>query len=109
MRSLLQPGCQPGKLTTYETFEETVKSAWLVVECIPEKLPIKIDLFGKLDALVDEDTILASNSSSFRSSEMVGKVKHRHRGKSHGWEPAAGKGTDVCVVCSAERPCFLAA
>jgi 3-hydroxyacyl-CoA dehydrogenase len=56
-----------------------VKGAWLVIESIPEKLPLKIEVFGQLDQIADPDAILATNSSSYRSGEMKEKVKGRHR------------------------------
>ena len=37
----------------------------LVIECVPERLDLKLRLFRDLDALAPEATILASNSSGF--------------------------------------------
>lgn len=48
--------------------------AWLVIECVPEKLEMKTQLFGELTGLTCHDAILATNSSSYRSSEMLTKV-----------------------------------
>ena len=36
----------------------------LVVEAVPEKLELKKELFGRLDAIVAPDAILATNTSS---------------------------------------------
>ncbi|KAH0533454.1 hypothetical protein TsFJ059_002022 [Trichoderma semiorbis] len=52
-----------------------VQTAWLVIEAVPEKLQIKIDTFSELETHASKDAILASNSSSYKSSEMLGKVK----------------------------------
>lgn len=41
---------------------------------------MKIELFGTLDELTHPNVILATNSSSFKSSEMILKVKNRSRG-----------------------------
>lgn len=76
---MLQPGCHPGTLKAYDNIADAVKGAWLVIESIPEKLPLKIEVFGQLDKLADTDAILATNSSSYRSGEMVEKVAGRHR------------------------------
>jgi 3-hydroxybutyryl-CoA dehydrogenase len=48
--------------------------AWLVVEAVPEKLEIKQKIFADLDRLAAPDAVLASNSSSFASSEFIGGV-----------------------------------
>lgn len=66
---------QLGQLTTHAELEEAVRDAWLVVECVPEKLHIKIDTFADLEKLAPTDAILASNSSSYKSSEMLQKVE----------------------------------
>jgi 3-hydroxybutyryl-CoA dehydrogenase len=43
----------------------------LMVECVPENLEIKRDLFRRLDTIADESTVLASNSSSFPISAIA--------------------------------------
>jgi 3-hydroxyacyl-CoA dehydrogenase len=54
--------------------EDAIADSWLVIEAVPEKLQLKIDTFAQLDALAPSDCILASNSSSYKSSEMLEKV-----------------------------------
>lgn len=51
-----------------------MESAWLIVEAVPEKLPLKIATFADLSALAPNDSILASNSSSYKTSEMLDRV-----------------------------------
>ncbi|KAK0734183.1 hypothetical protein B0T26DRAFT_746129 [Lasiosphaeria miniovina] len=48
--------------------------AWLVVECVPEKLGLKIDAFAELEKATRPDAILATNSSSFKSRELTAGV-----------------------------------
>ena len=43
----------------------------LVVEAVPEHLDLKKDLFGKLDAIVGPDAILATNTSSLSVTEIA--------------------------------------
>lgn len=43
----------------------------LVIECIPEQLPLKQELFGKLVELATPDTVLCSNSSSYPISSIA--------------------------------------
>jgi 3-hydroxybutyryl-CoA dehydrogenase len=43
----------------------------LVIECVPEKLALKRDVFAMLERLAPDDALLASNSSSFPISEIA--------------------------------------
>lgn len=54
--------------------ETAVKDAWLVIECVPEQLPIKIDTFAELEKKAPKDAILCTNSSSYKSREIIEKV-----------------------------------
>lgn len=67
-------GAKPGGVTTFEDLAASVTNAWLVIEAVPEKIQLKIDTFEQLDNLAPKDCILASNSSSYKSSEMLDKV-----------------------------------
>lgn len=63
-----------GTAQAFENMAEAVANAWLVIEAVPEKIQLKIDTFEQLDTLAPADCILASNSSSYKSSEMLEKV-----------------------------------
>ncbi|KAL4923006.1 NAD(P)-binding protein [Aspergillus undulatus] len=67
-------GQKPGTVSTFEDLSDAVRNAWLVIEAVPEKIQIKIDTFAELEILAPGDSILASNSSSYKSSEMIGRV-----------------------------------
>ncbi|KAL6879315.1 hypothetical protein J3F83DRAFT_768563 [Trichoderma novae-zelandiae] len=67
-------GKTPGKVMAFEDMEDALADAWIVIEAVPEKLELKIDVFAELDALAPADCILATNSSSYRSSELIDKV-----------------------------------
>ena len=62
-----------------KSYDECVKDNYMVVEALPEKLQLKLDIFKKLDALTDPSTILASNSSSYKSSELISDLQHKNR------------------------------
>ncbi|CAJ0543515.1 Ff.00g037900.m01.CDS01 [Fusarium sp. VM40] len=68
-----------GSVKATEDLSEAVAKAWLVIEAVPEKLPLKISTFADLEKLTAEDTILASNSSSYKSREMLGDLKPETR------------------------------
>jgi 3-hydroxyacyl-CoA dehydrogenase len=62
------------EFSTTDSMESAVKNAWLVIEALPEKLDLKISMFGQLDQHAPRDCILASNSSSYKSRLMLDKV-----------------------------------
>ncbi|PNP75988.1 hypothetical protein FNYG_10546 [Fusarium nygamai] len=64
-----------GTVTAVEDLAEAVAKAWLVIEAVPEKLPLKISTFADLEKLTSHDTILCSNSSSYKSREMIEDLK----------------------------------
>jgi 3-hydroxyacyl-CoA dehydrogenase len=63
-----------GNCKTFTEIAPAVSNAWLVIEAIPEKLDLKIDMFKELDEKCPADCIIGSNSSSFKSSLMGSKV-----------------------------------
>lgn len=78
-------GTLPGKVHFTTSFHDacvptkTDGAPWLVIEAVPEDLELKISLLGRVDRTVPRDTIIATNSASFRSRELVSEVKHRER------------------------------
>ena len=61
------------------SFEEALDDTWLVVESVPEKLEIKIPLWGEIDRVAPPDTIFATNSSSYPSRLMAENVRDKTR------------------------------
>lgn len=59
--------------------EESVKNSDMVVEVIPERIELKHDLFRKIEAIVDEKTIIASNTSAIPLSDLIKGAKHPER------------------------------
>ena len=51
------------------------QSAQLVVEAVTEQLPVKLDLFRRLDVICPPHTILASNTSSLPITQLAGVTK----------------------------------
>lgn len=72
-----EPG--PGELKVFNDRGAALENAWIVTEAVPEILQLKIDLLGELDDAVPPNVIIATNSSSYMSSELVEKVKSRDR------------------------------
>lgn len=61
-------------MQVFEDLEHAVANAWLVIEAVPEKLELKISTFATLEQVASRDCILATNSSSYKSSEMITKT-----------------------------------
>jgi 3-hydroxybutyryl-CoA dehydrogenase len=74
-----QFGGRPGPVFTDDDLDSLVRNAWMVVEAVPERLDLKQELFGRLDETAPADAILASNSSSFPTSQMIGQVSRPER------------------------------
>jgi 3-hydroxyacyl-CoA dehydrogenase len=58
----------PAQIHEHDDIRGAVQNAWHIVECVPENLAAKHAVFADLEQLSDRDCILATNSSSFRSS-----------------------------------------
>ncbi|EOS61037.1 hypothetical protein C815_00765 [Firmicutes bacterium M10-2] len=48
----------------------------LIVEAVLEQMPVKKDLFKKLDEIVKDDAIFGSNTSSLSITEIANGIKH---------------------------------
>ena len=72
-------GSRIGEVTASGDLGEAVRGAWMVIEAVPEKVELKRDVFEQLDHLADPDAILASNSSSIPTSQMIERVEHADR------------------------------
>ena len=60
-----------GHFNTTTSLETAVKEADLVIEAVPERMELKLELFAELDALAPAHAILASNTSSLSITEMA--------------------------------------
>ncbi|WP_409329839.1 3-hydroxyacyl-CoA dehydrogenase family protein [Trujillonella humicola] len=54
----------------WSTSLEDLAHAELVIEAVPERMELKTEIFGKLDAICPPDTILATNTSSLSVTEL---------------------------------------
>jgi 3-hydroxybutyryl-CoA dehydrogenase len=68
-----------GVATATTSLAEALDGAWLAVESAPEKLEIKIPLWGQIDEAAAADTIFATNSSSYPSRLMAENVRDKTR------------------------------
>lgn len=60
-----------------DSLEDSLKSAVYVLECVPEKVQLKEQVFKQIDELVGADTILASSTSCIAPSKFTKGLKHQ--------------------------------
>ncbi|QPC76476.1 hypothetical protein HYE68_007228 [Fusarium pseudograminearum] len=72
-----------GKIITHsrDTQSEALQAAWLVVECVPERLDLKQKVVVELDSIAPKETIIASNSSSYSSCEILKGLDLKHESR----------------------------
>ncbi|MDG1277980.1 MAG: 3-hydroxybutyryl-CoA dehydrogenase [Algoriphagus sp.] len=64
-----------GRISTFTSLEDGVKSADLVVEAATENMNIKLDLFRKMDEFSPTSAILATNTSSISITKIAAVTK----------------------------------
>jgi len=91
IESTLNKGVEKGKVTSTDAtlalarvhlagdLEPAVRGAELIIEAVPENFELKNDLFAQADLFCDEETILASNTSSISITKLAGSVERRDR------------------------------
>lgn len=73
----------------FDENDEAVKNAEMVIECIPEVMEMKQDLFAGLEKIVSEKTIFCTNTSVMSPTEISAKCVHKERiCGTHFWNPA---------------------
>ncbi len=71
------------------SLEEAVAEATFIIEVIPEILDLKKELYGRLEALIEDDVVIASNTSGFKPSALAADMLHPARFVvTHFWNPA---------------------
>jgi len=77
------------RITGTDSLSAAVDASTFIIECIPEILELKNDLFRKLDEMCSEDVILATNTSGLSPSRIALNLKHPERTiATHFWNPA---------------------
>ena len=71
-----------------DDMEEALTDVDLVIECVPENMQIKQDLFVEIEPMVRPDTILATNTSVMSITEIASKCNKQDRiVGTHFWNP----------------------
>lgn len=76
------------RITFTDNMEEACRDADLVIECVPEVMEIKQDLFKDIEPLCKPTCILATNTSVMSITEIASKCKDKSRViGAHFWNP----------------------
>jgi 3-hydroxybutyryl-CoA dehydrogenase len=70
---------QAGQVELVRTMADATRGAWLVIESVAENLDVKRRVLGELDRAADPDAIIATNSSSYPSSQTIDEVERPER------------------------------
>ncbi|MGX9297220.1 3-hydroxyacyl-CoA dehydrogenase family protein [Tsukamurella paurometabola] len=87
---------EAGRAIACGDLPSALDGAWLVVEAVPERLDIKIPLWGEIDRAAEPDAILTTNSSSYASRLMSEHIRDRTRFCNlHFYMPPSANAADV--------------
>ncbi|WP_144630471.1 3-hydroxyacyl-CoA dehydrogenase family protein [Arthrobacter woluwensis] len=87
---------EAGTVVAATGLADALEDAWLVIEAVPERLEIKIPLWGEVDRLAPDDAIFATNSSSYASRLMDERIRDKSRFCNlHFYMPPASNAADV--------------
>jgi len=67
------------RLALDSVLDRAAKDADLVIEAVPEKIELKLDVFARLDGVCAPHTVFASNTSALSITEMAGATKRPDR------------------------------
>ena len=77
-----------GRISTFDNLAEAVRNADFIVECIPENMELKQQLFMELEPFCRQETILATNTSVMSITEISQKAVNKGRiVGTHFWNP----------------------
>ena len=76
------------RMSFTDDMEEAVSDADMVIECVPEDMEIKQNLFRDIEPLVRTDCILATNTSVMSITQIASKTRDKSRViGAHFWNP----------------------
>jgi 3-hydroxybutyryl-CoA dehydrogenase len=67
------------RLRTTPSLDDAAREADLVIEAVPERIELKIEIFARLDQVAPPHAILASNTSSMSITEMAAATTRADR------------------------------
>jgi len=67
------------RLTTTSSLQEALADTEFVIEAAPERIDLKIDLLGRIEALAPKTAVIATNTSALSITEMAGSLQNPRR------------------------------
>jgi 3-hydroxybutyryl-CoA dehydrogenase len=67
------------RLSLETDLERTAQKADIVIEAVPERIDLKLQIFSRVDKASPAHTVLASNTSALSITEMAGATKRPHQ------------------------------
>jgi 3-hydroxybutyryl-CoA dehydrogenase len=67
------------RLHTTTSLAEALRGTEFIIEAAPERIDLKIELLGQIDALAPAEATIASNTSALSITEMAGSLKNPSR------------------------------
>jgi 3-hydroxybutyryl-CoA dehydrogenase len=67
------------RLKTTSRLEEALSGSDVVIEAAPERIDLKLQLFGDIERLAPASAVIASNTSALSITEMAGSLKNPSR------------------------------
>ena len=72
-----------GQNIVYTTVYEKIKNCDLIIEAATENIPLKQKIFSDIEALVDKDAIITSNTSSIPADRLFNNMRYPARTHRH--------------------------
>jgi enoyl-CoA hydratase/3-hydroxyacyl-CoA dehydrogenase len=96
-----------GRITGTSRFED-LRGVDLVVEAVFEDFAVKTDVFRRLDEVCGQQTILATNTSSYAVSELAAATRHPERvlGLHYFFHPAKNRLVEVIAGKATDPRCY---
>ncbi|MFJ7969841.1 3-hydroxyacyl-CoA dehydrogenase family protein [Psychrobacillus sp. NPDC096389] len=77
------------KITLSISLEETIANSTFIFEVIPEVLDMKKEMYKKIESMISEEVVIASNTSGFKPSLLAEEMQNPNRFVvTHFWNPA---------------------
>lgn len=76
------------KIELSTSLEETIAQSTFIIEVIPEVLDMKKEMYKKIESMVSEEVVIASNTSGFKPSLLAEEMQYPNRFVvTHFWNP----------------------
>lgn len=77
------------KIVLSTSLEETIAGSTFIFEVIPEVLDMKKEMYKKIESMISEEVVIASNTSGFKPSLLAEEMQYPNRFVvTHFWNPA---------------------